>query len=255
MNFVRRHLTYANVAATVALVFSMSGGALAAKHYLINSVKQIDPKVLNALRGHNGNSGSTGPAGPPGLAGPQGTAGTQGARGDTGASGPAGPSGATGATGPTGEKGSNGATNAVIRYRRINDRNRKPRVRPGGLPAWRASHRRRRPVVLRTPDRCLVFRSGRHSCPAKRGRDANRLVRRVVQRIGGSRHNSRLRGLRLAVTRSRTENVRARRRLAVRERFHSRSSLCCEPSSVSSRASHWSTYSYVSARSLATSAG
>ena len=42
-NFARTRLTYANVAATLALVFSMTGGALAAKHYLINSTRQINP--------------------------------------------------------------------------------------------------------------------------------------------------------------------------------------------------------------------
>lgn len=46
---MRRHLTYANVTATLALVLAMSGGAFAAKHYLVNSTKQIDPKVLNSL--------------------------------------------------------------------------------------------------------------------------------------------------------------------------------------------------------------
>jgi hypothetical protein len=46
---MRRHLTYANVTATLALVFAMSGGAIAAKHYLVSSTKQIDPKVLNSL--------------------------------------------------------------------------------------------------------------------------------------------------------------------------------------------------------------
>jgi hypothetical protein len=46
---MRRHVTYANVTATLALVFAMSGGALAAKHYLVNSTKQISPKVLGAL--------------------------------------------------------------------------------------------------------------------------------------------------------------------------------------------------------------
>jgi hypothetical protein len=34
---IRRHLSYANVVATMALVFAMSGSALAAKHYLITS--------------------------------------------------------------------------------------------------------------------------------------------------------------------------------------------------------------------------
>lgn len=46
---MRHRLSYANVAATLALVFSMSGGALAATHYLINSTKQINPKVLKKL--------------------------------------------------------------------------------------------------------------------------------------------------------------------------------------------------------------
>ena len=36
MNPIRRHLSYANVTATMALVFAMSGSALAAKRYLIN---------------------------------------------------------------------------------------------------------------------------------------------------------------------------------------------------------------------------
>ena len=39
MRLVRRHLTYANVVATLALVFAMSGGAFAATHYLI----ELDP--------------------------------------------------------------------------------------------------------------------------------------------------------------------------------------------------------------------
>jgi hypothetical protein len=46
---MRRRLNYANVTATLALFFAMSGGALAAKRYLINSTKQINPKVLKAL--------------------------------------------------------------------------------------------------------------------------------------------------------------------------------------------------------------
>ena len=33
----RKHLSYANVAATLALILVMSGGALAASHYLITS--------------------------------------------------------------------------------------------------------------------------------------------------------------------------------------------------------------------------
>jgi hypothetical protein len=46
---MRRHLTYANVTATLALVLAMSGGAFAAKHYLIGSTSQISPSVLKSL--------------------------------------------------------------------------------------------------------------------------------------------------------------------------------------------------------------
>jgi len=82
-NFQCPRLTYANVVATVALVFAMSGSAVAANTYLIKSTKQIHPKVLRALKGR------TGPAGKPGLPGP---AGAVGARGPAGPTGPAGPS-------------------------------------------------------------------------------------------------------------------------------------------------------------------
>jgi hypothetical protein len=78
---IQRRLTYANVAATLALVFSMTGGALAAKHYLVNSTKQINPKVLKKLKGQNGKTGPTGPAG---AAGAPGTPGTPGAQGPAG---------------------------------------------------------------------------------------------------------------------------------------------------------------------------
>jgi hypothetical protein len=75
---MRRHLTYANVAATLALVFAMTGGAFAAKHYLINSTAQINPKVIKKLKGHTGKTGKTGAAGKPGAQGPAGPAGAQG---------------------------------------------------------------------------------------------------------------------------------------------------------------------------------
>jgi hypothetical protein len=75
---MRRHLSYANVVATFALLFAMSGGALAAKHYLINSTKQINPKVVKALRGK---AGSTGKEGPPGKEGKEGKEGKQGPAG------------------------------------------------------------------------------------------------------------------------------------------------------------------------------
>jgi hypothetical protein len=86
---LRRHLNYANVVATLALLFAMSGGALAAKHYLITSTNQISPKVLRKLKAR----GKTGPAGKQGAAGAQGVpggAGSAGARGPEGVGGPAG---------------------------------------------------------------------------------------------------------------------------------------------------------------------
>ena len=88
---MRGRITYANVAATLALVFSMSGGALAANHYLINSTKQINPKVLKKLQGHNGRSGTKGTTGPAGAAGPTGSQGLQGSGGVQGGAGPQGP--------------------------------------------------------------------------------------------------------------------------------------------------------------------
>ena len=66
---MRRRLNYANVTATLALFFAMSGGALAAKHYLINSTKQINPKVLKALKGNIGPRGLQGKEGSPGKEG------------------------------------------------------------------------------------------------------------------------------------------------------------------------------------------
>jgi hypothetical protein len=89
MKPIRRHLSYANVVATLALVFAMSGGALAASHYLINSTKQINPKVLSTLKG-TGKVGSQGPAGAQGPAGPQGTPGAPGQPGGPGERGPPG---------------------------------------------------------------------------------------------------------------------------------------------------------------------
>lgn len=88
---MRRPITYANVAATLALVFSMTGGAIAASRYLVNSTKQISPKVLEKLRGHNGRSGAKGATGPIGPAGPTGKEGPQGSAGAQGKEGPQGP--------------------------------------------------------------------------------------------------------------------------------------------------------------------
>ncbi|MFZ1154394.1 MAG: hypothetical protein WAN93_05760 [Solirubrobacteraceae bacterium] len=75
---LKSRLTYANVVATLALVFAMSGGALAANHYLITSTKQISPKVVKTLKGKNG---QTGKAGATGAQGPQGAQGVPGSAG------------------------------------------------------------------------------------------------------------------------------------------------------------------------------
>ncbi len=95
---MRRHLTYANVAATLALVFAMSGGALAANHYLVESTKEINPKVLKKLHGAVGKAGKTGGTGAPGPTGP---AGTPGAGGPPGSRGLEGPRGSEGPQGPS----------------------------------------------------------------------------------------------------------------------------------------------------------
>lgn len=102
MDLLRRHLTYANVAATLALFIALGGGAYAATQLPRNSVDtaqlkreavtagKIAKKTRAQLRGNRG------PAGPEG---PQGKTGKQGPRGATGA---------RGAQGPRGEKGERG---------------------------------------------------------------------------------------------------------------------------------------------------
>src|ERR1700684_2101889 len=97
LSALRSRVTYANVTATLALLFAMTGGAYAAKAYLITSTKQIKPSVLKSLQGKagakgaNGAPGATGPAGPGGPAG----AGTPGSQGPAGPQGSAGPKGET----------------------------------------------------------------------------------------------------------------------------------------------------------------
>lgn len=87
MRRVRARLTYANVVATLALLFAMSGGAIAASHYAISSTKQIKPSVLKKLRGKTGR---------PGAVGAKGTAGSTGAPGAPGITGLVGPRGESG---------------------------------------------------------------------------------------------------------------------------------------------------------------
>jgi len=86
-SMMRERFSVTALIATVALVFAMTGGALAAKKYLITSTSQIKPSVLKKLKGPRGPVGPTGSAGSkgdPGARGPAGPEGKQGAKGDKG---------------------------------------------------------------------------------------------------------------------------------------------------------------------------
>ena len=92
LSAIRSRITYVNVAVTVALVFAMTGGAYAAKKYLITSTKQIRPSVLKSLQGKAGPAGATGAPGPAGVQGPAGANGKDGTNGKDGAAGASGKS-------------------------------------------------------------------------------------------------------------------------------------------------------------------
>ena len=98
-------LTPSTVIATLALLFAISGGAFAAKRYLITSKAQISPKVREGLQAKAGASGPTGPTGPAGHAG---------ARGETGPPGERGAPGAPGANGNDGTNGESVTNNAFV---------------------------------------------------------------------------------------------------------------------------------------------
>ncbi|HEV7942206.1 MAG TPA: hypothetical protein VGP17_05330 [Solirubrobacteraceae bacterium] len=121
LSFIKRRLTYANVAVTAALVFAMAGGAFAASRqagpiasgagskgkakYVITSKSQISPAVLNALKGA---AGATGSEGKPGAAGKEGLAGKNGVNGNEGKQGNEGKEGKEGKQGIPGEEGEPG---------------------------------------------------------------------------------------------------------------------------------------------------
>jgi hypothetical protein len=81
---MRRRFSYANVTATLALVFAMAGGAIAARHYLISSTRQISPRVLRELRGRAGATGRAGAQGAQGREGKEGREGREGKEGKPG---------------------------------------------------------------------------------------------------------------------------------------------------------------------------
>lgn len=107
---LRKRMTYVNVAMTLALVFAMTGGAFAAKKYLITSTKQISPSVLKSLAGKAGQAGAQGPAGPAGAAGKDGAPGKDGAQGAQGVEGKEGKQGPEGKAGKDGSPWTVGGT-------------------------------------------------------------------------------------------------------------------------------------------------
>lgn len=107
---IRRHVNATTVIAVFALVFAMSGGAYAAKKFLITSKGQISPKVLKSLKGATGAAGATGAKGANGVAGPAGPAGAPGPQGPAGAKGENGTNGKDGIEGKKGEQGIPGTT-------------------------------------------------------------------------------------------------------------------------------------------------
>lgn len=88
LSAIRRNLTPPTAIAVVALVFAMTGGALAAK--------SSSGSAEASKQGKRGPQGPRGKQGPRGLTGPQ---------GEVGPKGPAGPKGDVGSQGPKGDTG------------------------------------------------------------------------------------------------------------------------------------------------------
>jgi hypothetical protein len=108
----KRHLSPSTAIAIVALVFAMTGGAYAAKKYVITSAKQIKPSVVAQLKGKAGEKGANGPVGTAGVAGVggvQGPAGVAGAPGEKGKDGEKGEKGEAGKDGKVGREGKEGS--------------------------------------------------------------------------------------------------------------------------------------------------
>ena len=145
----RRPFSYANVAATLALIIALGGSAYAAvritgANVVNGSLTGLDIKNGSITGGdiresainsddvedgsitaadlhdaiHDGADGAPGATGPAGPAGPKGDKGETGAKGDTGAAGSNGAAGTNGTNGAAGTNGTNGSngTNAVVEY-------------------------------------------------------------------------------------------------------------------------------------------
>ena len=139
MRWIRRRLTYANVAASAAFFLALGGGAYAVAapsfvgdHGSVSVCVQPNQEMSAAVagtdcpagwvplavnqkgqRGKRGRRGRTGRKGDTGTTGLQGLTGATGAIGATGLIGPQGPKGATGASGPQGPAGPQGNTGAT----------------------------------------------------------------------------------------------------------------------------------------------
>ena len=102
-----RHITYANVVATLALFIALGGGAYAVTQLPKNSVTTVQVKN-GSLLAKDFKAGQL----PRGAKGPQGPQGDQGVRGFSGPTGPVGPPGADGANGASGQNGIDGSAKA-----------------------------------------------------------------------------------------------------------------------------------------------
>ncbi len=115
---LRNYLSYANVAATLALVFALTGGAFAATSHSsggsasFKATASATPVATVAKTKKKAAPRSTrGPAGPKGATGATGTTGATGPAGATGpggSQGSQGPAGTNGINGTNGEPGKNG---------------------------------------------------------------------------------------------------------------------------------------------------
>jgi hypothetical protein len=88
-----RRVSPATVISIIALVFALSGTAMAAKRYLITNAKQISPAALKQIAklAKDGAAGPSGAAGANGVNGAPGAAGAEGAEGKSGLRGERGP--------------------------------------------------------------------------------------------------------------------------------------------------------------------